>query len=161
MSHEKLTIDLKKVDQPSPFIDSRESAIEELYNTAKTDRLEFWNQQAQKIHWQSPWNTTLEWNRPYSKWFIDGKLNAAENCLDIHLEKNSDKTAQTATLTGTARNLLGNKKQLTFKEVVEGDAIYYLAQIDYSNEEIYRFDIEINQNGKVQTLKFQQKFYVD
>ncbi len=81
--------------------------------------------------------------------------------INISVLKNSDKTAQTATLTGTARNLLGNKKQLTFKEVVEGDAIYYLAQIDYSNEEIYRFDIEINQNGKLQTLKFQQKFYVD
>ena len=81
--------------------------------------------------------------------------------INISVLKNSDKSAQTATLTGTARNLLGNKKQLEFKEVVEGDAIYYLAQIDYSNEEIYRFDIEINQNGKVQTLKFQQKFYVD
>ena len=81
--------------------------------------------------------------------------------INISVLKNSDKTAQTATLTGTARNLLGNKKQLEFKEVVEGDAIYYLAQIDYSNEEIYRFDIEINQNGQVQTLKFQQKFYVD
>lgn len=81
--------------------------------------------------------------------------------INISVLKNSDKTAQTATLTGTARNLLGNKKQLEFKEVVEGDAIYYLAQIDYSNEEIYRFDIEINQNGKVQTLKFRQKFYVD
>ena len=81
--------------------------------------------------------------------------------INISVLKNSDKSAQTASLTGTARNLLGNKKQLTFKEVVEGDAIYYLAQIDYSNEEIYRFDIEINQNGQVQTLKFQQKFYVD
>ncbi|WP_462166381.1 DUF4426 domain-containing protein [Pseudoalteromonas sp. GB43] len=91
----------------------------------------------------------------------DLERSPSKGIINISVLKNSDKTAQTATLTGTARNLLGNKIQLTFKEVVEGDAIYYLAQIDYSNEEIYRFDIEINQNGKVQTLKFQQKFYVD
>ena len=85
----------------------------------------------------------------------------SKGVINISVLKNSDKTAQTATLTGTARNLLGNSKQLEFKEVIEGDAIYYLAQIDYSNEEIYRFNIEINKNGQIQTLKFQQKFYVD
>ncbi|WP_304635165.1 DUF4426 domain-containing protein [Pseudoalteromonas sp.] len=85
----------------------------------------------------------------------------SKGIINISVLKNSDKSAQTATLTGMARNLLGNSKQLEFKEVVEGDAIYYLAQIDYSNEEIYRFNIEINKNGKVQTLTFQQKFYVD
>ncbi|WP_404341037.1 DUF4426 domain-containing protein [Pseudoalteromonas mariniglutinosa] len=77
------------------------------------------------------------------------------------LKNNSTKTAQTARLTGTAKNLLGNTQQLEFKEIVEGDAIYYLAQLDYNNEEIYRFNIEIQQGNQSQTLKFQQKFYVD
>ncbi|TMO93865.1 DUF4426 domain-containing protein [Pseudoalteromonas sp. S3260] len=77
------------------------------------------------------------------------------------LKNDTDKTAQKATLQGTARNLLGNKQSLNFKEVVEGDSIYYLAQVDYTNEEILRFEIEIQQGNQFQTLKFQQKFYVD
>ena len=77
------------------------------------------------------------------------------------LKNDTDKTAQKATLQGTARNLLGNKQTLNFKEVVEGDSVYYLAQVDYTNEEILRFEIEIQQGNQFQTLKFQQKFYVD
>lgn len=77
------------------------------------------------------------------------------------LKNDTDKTAQKATLQGTARNLLGNKQSLNFKEVVEGDSVYYLAQVDYTNEEILRFKIEIQQGNQFQTLKFQQKFYVD
>ena len=77
------------------------------------------------------------------------------------LKNDADKTAQKATLQGTARNLLGNKQSLNFKEVVEGDSIYYLAQVNYTNEEILRFEIEIKQDNQFKTLKFQQKFYVD
>ena len=77
------------------------------------------------------------------------------------LKNDADKTAQKATLQGTAKNLLGNKQTLNFKEVVEGDSIYYLAQVDYTNEEILRFEIEIQQGNQFQTLKFKQKFYVD
>lgn len=77
------------------------------------------------------------------------------------LKNNSDKTAQTVKLSGTAKNLLGNKQALTFKEVKEGDSIYYLAQVDYTNEEILRFEIEIQQSNQFQKLQFQQKFYVD
>jgi acetyl-CoA synthetase len=35
----------------------------------------------------------LEWDPPFAKWFVDGTLNAAENCLDRHLEKNGEKVA--------------------------------------------------------------------
>ena len=35
----------------------------------------------------------MEWKRPYSKWFVGGKLNASENCVDVHLEKKANKTA--------------------------------------------------------------------
>lgn len=77
------------------------------------------------------------------------------------LKNNADKTAQSAVLSGTAKNLLGNSQQLEFKEVKEGDSIYYLAQVKFNNEEIYRFDISIQQGNTVQKLQFQQKFYVD
>lgn len=77
------------------------------------------------------------------------------------LKNDAENTAQTAKLTGTAKNLLGNKQTLTFKEVKEGESIYYLAQVDYTNEEILRFEIEIQQSNQFQKLQFQQKFYVD
>ncbi|KZN60915.1 hypothetical protein N473_23050 [Pseudoalteromonas luteoviolacea CPMOR-1] len=71
------------------------------------------------------------------------------------------KTAQQVQISGFAKNLLGNNKQLTFKQVVEGDAIYYLSQLDYYNEDVYRFELNIKQGNEQQVLKFQQKFYVD
>ena len=46
-----------------------------------------------KLTWHQPWNTTLEWNRPYAKWFVGGTLNASENCLDNHLKSQPKKTA--------------------------------------------------------------------
>ena len=49
------------------------------------DRLKFWDEKAQDLHWFKPWQTTLEWNRPYAKWFQEGQLNACYNCLDVHL----------------------------------------------------------------------------
>ncbi|MBE0376365.1 DUF4426 domain-containing protein [Pseudoalteromonas prydzensis] len=77
------------------------------------------------------------------------------------LKNDTDATAQTAILKGTARNLLGNKQTLDFKEVIEGESIYYLAQVNFTNEEILRFDVEIQQGNQFQKLQFQQKFYVD
>ena len=54
-----------------------------------------------------------------------------------------------------------NKQTLDFKEVIEGDSIYYLAQVDFTNEEILRFEVEIQQGNQFQKLQFQQKFYAD
>ncbi|KZN46744.1 DUF4426 domain-containing protein [Pseudoalteromonas luteoviolacea] len=77
------------------------------------------------------------------------------------LAKDTVKTAQQVQITGVAKNLLGNKQDLKFKQVVEGDAVYYLAQLNYYNEDVYRFDIQIKQGDKLQVLQFQQKFYID
>ena len=77
------------------------------------------------------------------------------------LDKRKDKTAVPATLTGTGRNLIGQTHQLTFTEVKEGKAIYYLAEYPYLNEEIVNFDITIKTEKKSNALKFQHKFYVE
>ena len=75
--------------------------------------------------------------------------------------RHKDKPAQQVEIVGQARNLLGNTVSLDFKEVVEGDAVYYIAPIKFTNEEIYRFNIDLKQGRQQHTLKFQQKFYVD
>ena len=69
--------------------------------------------------------------------------------------------AKSVIIQGKARNDLGQIKNLEFDEVKEGDAIYYLAQIKYSDEETFYFDITITDGKDTQTLKFKQKFYVD
>ena len=55
----------------------------------------FWEEIAQEFTWKKPWTKTLEWNfeEPSIKWFIDGKLNITENCIDRHLPAKADKTA--------------------------------------------------------------------
>jgi hypothetical protein len=69
--------------------------------------------------------------------------------------------AKTVNINGKARNDVGQIKSLDFMEVKEGDAVYYLAQVGYSNEETIYFDINITDKGKQHNLTFSQKFYVD
>lgn len=55
----------------------------------------FWNDIASNYSWQQPWDKTLEWNfdGPDIKWFVGGKLNITENCLDRHLATRGEQTA--------------------------------------------------------------------
>ena len=69
--------------------------------------------------------------------------------------------AKTVSISGQAKNNLGQFKDLEFQEVKEGDAIYYLAQVNYNDEETLHFSLAINDGKTQQTLKFSQKFYVD
>ncbi len=53
---------------------------------AERDRLAFWERQADRLAWSRRWDTTLEWNPPFAKWFVGGELNIAYNCVDRHVE---------------------------------------------------------------------------
>src|SRR5215210_2382935 len=46
----------------------------------------FWAREASELAWQTKWTKVLEWKLPFAKWFIGGKLNVSENCLDRHLD---------------------------------------------------------------------------
>ena len=50
---------------------------------AKPDK--FWAREASELTWQKKWSKVLEWKEPFAKWFVGGKLNVSENCLDRHL----------------------------------------------------------------------------
>ena len=56
---------------------------------------QFWQDKASTFKWSSKWNKVLSWdfNTPKVEWFVGGKLNITENCLDRHLELKSDKIA--------------------------------------------------------------------
>ncbi len=60
---------------------------ERLYEEAKADPAAFWAKLAkEELHWFEPWDTVLDWQPPHAKWFVGGKLNISDNCLDRHLK---------------------------------------------------------------------------
>lgn len=67
--------------------------------------------------------------------------------------------AQNLLVSGKATNLIGTSKKLEFKEVIEGESIYYIATLSFRDQEQYRFEIDLNQGTERQTLKFSQKLY--
>lgn len=81
--------------------------------------------------------------------------------INISVLDKKDKSAQSVALSGTAKNLLGVVKKLSFKEVQEGKAIYYLAVLPFSDQEQYRISVNINDGEIEKTLKFQHKFYAE
>ncbi len=56
-----------------------------LYRRAEEDFEGFWEDQAKTLEWSKPWDTVLDWQPPFAKWFIGGKLNASVNCIDRHV----------------------------------------------------------------------------
>jgi len=65
------------------------------YNESINNPEQFWDDIAKTFLWKKPWNQTLKWNfnEPKTEWFINGKLNITENCLDRHLTTLGNKTA--------------------------------------------------------------------
>ena len=71
---------------PSAQFVANAVAKPELYAQAKTDRLGFWADRANELHWHKPFTQTLDWSHaPFAKWFHDGELNVSYNCLDRHV----------------------------------------------------------------------------
>src|SRR5688572_5101914 len=58
---------------------------ERLYQEAAADPEAFWAKRAEELNWSRKWDTVLEWNEPFAKWFVGGKINISYNCLDRHL----------------------------------------------------------------------------
>ena len=79
---------------PESFAESA-NATAALYERAEADRLAFWAEQADRLHWQTPFTEVLDWSdAPVAKWFGGGKLNVAYNCVDRHVEAgNGDRVA--------------------------------------------------------------------
>ncbi len=70
-------------------------AGQELAEAASEDRLAFWADQARTLRWERPFTEVLDWaDAPHARWFADGRLNVAVNCVDRHvLAGNGDRVA--------------------------------------------------------------------
>jgi acetyl-CoA synthetase len=80
---------------PDPAFAAQANASADLYEEAERDFEEFWAKRArERISWTKPFETTLEWELPFAKWFVGGELNVSYNCVDRHVENGlGDKVA--------------------------------------------------------------------
>ncbi len=93
MSHPTIESILKeqRTFPPSPEFAAQASIksmdeYRQLYEKAQADPETFWAElAAQELHWFQPWDKVLDWQPPFAKWFVNGKLNLSYNCLDRHL----------------------------------------------------------------------------
>lgn len=81
--------------------------------------------------------------------------------INISVLDSQTQQAQQVQIGGIARNLLGQQRDLVFREVKDGEAIYYIAVMPFRNEEQLRFSLEIRQGTKRQQLNFEQKLYTE
>jgi acetyl-CoA synthetase len=67
---------------------------EQMYRRSVDDPEGFWAEAARELHWFKPWEKVLDWNLPWAKWFVGGKINLSYNCVDRHaLGDKRDKVA--------------------------------------------------------------------
>ncbi len=76
----------ERVFPPDPAFAAQANAQPSLYEEAARDPEAFWAGIAREsVTWNEPFHTTLEWELPFAKWFVGGKLNMSENCVDRHV----------------------------------------------------------------------------
>ena len=81
--------------------------------------------------------------------------------INISVLDTQTQQAQAVFISGIARNLLGQQRSLTFREIKDGAAIYYIAVMPFRNEEQFRFSLDIRQGNTRQQLNFEQKLYTE
>jgi acetyl-CoA synthetase len=89
VSHEALEnlLHEDRVFPPSSEFAAQANATAAMYDQAAQDRLGFWAEQARYLSWATDFTQVLDWsNAPFAKWFADGTLNVAYNCVDRHVE---------------------------------------------------------------------------
>ena len=76
----------RKFSPSKAFVKGAQVKSASIYKEAGRDSVKFWEKQAKQLRWMKPWKKALEWKLPYAKWFVGGKLNVSDNCLDRHVE---------------------------------------------------------------------------
>ncbi|HXG40599.1 MAG TPA: acetate--CoA ligase [Candidatus Limnocylindrales bacterium] len=73
---------------PDPAFAAQANVDASVYEEAERDYVGFWERIArERVDWFEPFHTTLEWDLPFAKWFVGGRLNIAYNCVDRHVER--------------------------------------------------------------------------
>ncbi|MDN5687556.1 MAG: acetate--CoA ligase [Brachybacterium sp.] len=82
---------------PPPAVTAQANVDASIYRAASADPIAFWEDAARRLQWRTPWHTAHEWEPPTpeaatgalsvpaARWFVGGRLNVAENCVDRHV----------------------------------------------------------------------------
>ncbi|MEU7769367.1 acetate--CoA ligase [Nocardia sp. NPDC049190] len=89
-----VTLESRRFVPPADFAE-KANLTAAAYLEAAADRFAFWERQAGRIDWETPWERVLDWdNPPFAKWFVGARLNVAYNCVDRHVRAGAgDKVA--------------------------------------------------------------------
>ena len=82
---EALLKEKRTFQPPKEFVKGAHVNRASIYGEARKNPTRFWERFAKELHWFKPWKSTLQWKAPYAKWFVGGKLNVSDNCLDRHI----------------------------------------------------------------------------
>ncbi|MCP5560354.1 MAG: acetate--CoA ligase [Verrucomicrobiaceae bacterium] len=79
-----------RVFKPSPEFSKKArissmAQYKKLYAESIKTPDKFWAREASELTWQTKWKKVLDWKAPFAKWFVGGKINVSENCVDRHL----------------------------------------------------------------------------
>jgi acetyl-CoA synthetase len=97
---------------PAPaFVEQANVRDESIYQEADSDFEAFWAKHAEELDWFQKWDRVLEWELPWAKWFVGGKINVSFNCLDRHLQTRGQKRAI------VWEGELGEEKTYTYEEL--------------------------------------------
>ncbi|MGN6613585.1 MAG: acetate--CoA ligase [Candidatus Nitrosocosmicus sp.] len=77
---------INNLDSENKVFSLEGNEIEKIKQEVSTNPEKFWSECAKNLTWFKQWDKILEWNPPFAKWFQGGKINAAYNCLDKHLQ---------------------------------------------------------------------------
>ena len=85
---ENLLLEERTFPPPQPFVDNALLDDPAIYDRTQTEEgfRDFWTEEGNRLDWMEPWRELYEWDAPYAKWYLDGKLNVSVNCLDRHVE---------------------------------------------------------------------------
>ena len=85
--HLETLLEVTAFPPPAAFAQSALWKDPDVYAEADADPQAWWDRHARDLHWHHPWDTVLDWSdKPFAKWFVGGKINAAYNCVDRHVE---------------------------------------------------------------------------
>jgi acetyl-CoA synthetase len=117
-SFQSLLHELRVIPPPEEFASKAHlrslEDYEALYKRSTEAPEEFWAAAAGELHWFQPWEKVLEWNEPWAKWFVGGKMNLAYNCLDLQVERG--RGGKTAILW---EGESGEVRKFTFQELLD------------------------------------------
>lgn len=89
-------------------------------------------------------------------------LERGKNIAVLNVSPLRDGKGEKSTVTGTLTNLMSQAKTLQFREIDEGDAVYYIAQFPIDGRELLKFDIRlVDGTGQSHSLKFNQEVFPD